>query len=152
MNGTHRLSSVILSERICGRAGIYFLDGRTMCGKTAFVNSLCKGNSDAHITTGEKLIEMIIGSPDSDGSTLYGLDSYKIICIEDIDFFGGRPATEGELARLFEGLSKACSVVVTGIGINRRMEKMLSLLDGYEYYLNDGGEWELYDSKGDRRL
>lgn len=146
------LTSAELCDRIRGNCGVYFLDGKTMSGKTAFVNSLCNGNASAHITTGEKLIERLICNTDNFDAVAEELQDYGIICVEDIDFFGGRPATEQVLAELFGSLSEHSSVIVTGIEIQKRMKNMFMALGGFEYNNKSSEGWTLTDLKGGSML
>ena len=127
--------------------GLIFLDGPTRSGKSLLVNSIKEFSFGTFIMTGEQFYDFIIESAmdlQSKFNPLNNIRTHRYICIEDLDFYGGRPHTECEFANVLTILSKNSVVVITGIHLKKKMQSMLDNVLSYEYFEKINNNWKIY--------
>lgn len=123
-----------------------FLDGPTRCGKSMLVNSIKEFSFGTFVMTGEQFYDFVIDSVTDFQSKLNPLNNirtHKYICIEDLDFFGGRPNTEYEFASIVTMLSRSSVVIITGIRLGEKLQSMFESITNYEYYEKQADYWNL---------
>ncbi len=129
---------------ISKQSGIVFLEGPSCCGKTKVIKEIKKRLKDTCVITGEQFYTYVLEDAKNatqHSSFLQDFKNCSCICIDDIDFYGGRPYTEREFARLFSCIGETSVVVITGIKLKEKLSVMFQSLNGYEHYLCDDGHW-----------
>ena len=78
----------------------------------------------------------------SDGKTdlLDALEEYGCICIEDIDWYGGKEQVGYMLADELSGFAGEKLIVVTGIRLKERMKAMFSRLEAFDCFEKENAE------------
>lgn len=128
-------------------AGNIFLDAPSMEGKSKLVKSVKEYSYSTFIMTGEHFYDFIISNcvgGTSKFNTLNNIKTHKYICIEDLDFLGGRPNTEKEMAQIINELSKTSVLIITGIELKKRLETMFDNISNYDYIKKENSFWKIY--------
>lgn len=123
--------------------GLVFLSGPSNCGKTQLIKALEKRRGETVVLTGEQLIGELAQQLRTAGQPKLTPPACSCLCIEDLDWYGGREQTEYVLAELLSGWAQKQLVIVTGIQLRNRMGYLFSRLEEFAYYEKNEtfGQW-----------
>ena len=122
--------------------GLVFLSAPTKSGKTKLVECISADRQNTRVVSGEEFMEALMQPLTSDGKTdlLDALEGYGCICIEDIDWYGGREQVEYRLADVLSSFADEKLIVVTGIRLKERMKAMFSRLEAFDCFEKENAE------------
>ena len=109
---------------------IFCIDGPSMCGKTSILKKL--PDSMTEIETDELFADRIYKNYQSKEprSIKQMADDYMkdIVCIEDVDFLGGRPQTASVCADMLNIIAERSKVILTGIELKKNIPELIRML------------------------
>lgn len=113
---------------------IYLINGDTFTGKTTYLRKYMKEHPQKRslYMTNEEWTEMLIAcSEDTDCDDqciellASKLSNCDILCIDNIDFLGGKPATQIMSAKTILKLNQDRDIFLAGIDLHKRISTMI---------------------------
>ncbi len=116
--------------------GLVFLSAPSSGGKTRLVKRIKELKSDTLVVSSEQFTQAVLGAINNEErpNLLDAMAESSCICIEDLDFYGGRQYTGYEFAEVLSRFAKESLVIVTGIDLKARLKDMFSRLSDFDYY------------------
>lgn len=116
--------------------GLVFLSAPTMGGKTELIKTLKGKREDVAVMSAEQFLDRIFlwintGRQEDPAEALA---DYRYICIEDMDWYAGREATQQEFAKMLIRLGENATVIVTGVRLKARLPHLFACLTDYAYF------------------
>ncbi len=115
---------------------IVVLDGYSGCGKTMLLRRIRDALAGkVHIFSDERFVDILIKGINGDSSLKKRLMELllgqgNIICIEDVDLYGGKIATQEEVAYCAKIGAQGNLVILTGNDMYKRVPHLLKILGG----------------------
>ena len=126
----------IIQQLLKQDKGLIFLSAPTNSGKTKIVRHIKEYKPKTEVISAEQFFEALVQPIKSKGRAdlLEALRAHSYICIEDLDWYGGREYTEYAFAAELSRLAESAVVLVTGVALKFRMQAMFSKLHHFDYF------------------
>lgn len=115
--------------------GIIVFEGPTGSGKTWLLNKVLNKSNTARRFSYESFVEIYINQIKENKSAVYVkksmlkfLNAHEIVGVEEIDMLWGKEYTQEAIAEIINIVSENTLVILTGIGIEERVPKLLKKL------------------------